>query len=246
MVWEMDELHYESVNHDLQKFQRDFGLGTTSIGRPCEGDFKDYADMYDWLSNTVQRRRQLHLMALTNKMQEKVKALSYQEQQGGPYCAAFHLLKGCLNNGELHYLGEAELREQVYYPAISLEWEQLWDHAAKWYAKEHMRYRLWDHHAIKAAMSYLFVACDLDELPYDAELRTEPAMTQYDFIDYLSESLLDVPVVNGEELAYPVVGLGKPVFLGEYLPLHLACEQSRLALYEAYLSWLQPSAKNKE
>ncbi|MEE2003440.1 hypothetical protein QWY20_18540, partial [Alkalimonas sp. MEB108] len=94
MVWEIDELHYESVNHALQKFQRDFGLGAKSIGRPCEGDFKDYADMYDWLSNTVQRRRQLHLMALTNKMQEKVKVLTYQEQQGGPYCAAFHLLKG--------------------------------------------------------------------------------------------------------------------------------------------------------
>lgn len=243
MAWEMDEVHYDSVIKELQKFHHDFALGSPHLGRPCDRDYSDYADMYDWLSKRLASRRRLLLSALSNKMQEKVKALTYEEQQGGPYCAAFHLLKACLKNAELRYLDEVELRDLVYYPAIELHWDELWDHAANWYAKAHMRYRLWDHDGINAAMSYLFVACDVDEFPYDPELRSEPAMTQDEFIGYLSESLLDVQVCNGEELAYPVVGLGKPVLLGEYLPLHLACEHSRLSLYQAYLSWLKPKKK---
>lgn len=123
-------------------------------------------------------------------------------------------------------------------PSINLMSHVLLNKVTNIYKEKHRRYRFWDDESLSALADFLLFDHNHErddvELPVMAEDMEGEKLTQNEFIDLASNTILSYAEPDGTEISYPFFSEKSYIF-SEFTPLHLAEEEIKTKLYEWYL-----------
>lgn len=123
-------------------------------------------------------------------------------------------------------------------PSINLMSYEFINAATNAYEEKYMRYRFWDESSLNALADFLLFDHSRErndiELPAMAEDMEGEKLTQNEFIDLASDTILSYAEPDGTEISYPFFSEKSYIF-SEFTPLHLAEEEIQTKLYEWYL-----------
>ncbi|PSJ45071.1 hypothetical protein C7I36_06315 [Zobellella taiwanensis] len=123
-------------------------------------------------------------------------------------------------------------------PSINLMSYEFINAVTNAYEEKYMRYRFWDEESLNALADFLLFDHSRErndiELPAMAEDMEGEKLSQNEFIDLASDTILSYAEPDGTEISYPFFSEKSYIF-SEFTPLHLAEEEIQTKLYEWYL-----------